>query len=291
MFFAATKLGLSNFNLNPSRVYEFRRQELEGIEGFSYFLHFVMKVAIPMSVVIFASQRKYLLLILALILSLLIYGFSSHKSAFLLAILALFIFVIVNNVGNLRALYLVFLCAVMVGVADFLLFQYWAKGWDTPFGWYSSIVIRRGVFVPSYLNYVYVDFFRDHEKYLWSTSRITFGLISNPYGLPMPNLVGLKVFGTGDLSANTGFIGSGYGQAGVFGMSAYAIGLGFLIGLFDMLGKKISHGLVVAAVSAQMLTAIMSSDFLTSLLTHGILISVAILYFYQNSSNLRETKT
>lgn len=131
--------------------------------------------------------------------------------------------------------------------------------------------------VPAMLNYFYIDFFSNNPPVFWSGSRISLGLLDYPYELAVPNLIGDAFLSNPKNSANTGYIGSGFSQAGILGVVLYSIGVGFVISLFNALGEKLGHAIVVAAVSAQIVTMVLSADFLTMFLTHGLLVSIVCL--------------
>jgi hypothetical protein len=63
----------------------------------------------------------------------------------------------------------------------------------------------------------------NHPFLLWADSKISFGLVESTYNLRLPFLIGKQYFFSEKMSANSGWIGSGYAQFGFTGMIAYAL--------------------------------------------------------------------
>jgi hypothetical protein len=73
---------------------------------------------------------------------------------------------------------------------------------------------------------------------LLAESKLTFGLIEYPYELNSSHLIGYHYYNNVLTGANTGWLGSGYMHFGFAGMLIYAVIIGLLLGLVDMLCKK-----------------------------------------------------
>jgi hypothetical protein len=92
-----------------------------------------------------------------------------------------------------------------------------------------------------------------------------------------PNLIGYQYFGLEDTSANTGWIGSGFANAGIAGVFLYSILIAALLGVLNTYSEKLGGGVITALFSTIFLTLILSADFATSLLTHGLIAAIVLL--------------
>lgn len=147
------------------------------------------------------------------------------------------------------------------------------------FGWVESMFIWRSLIVPSFLDYEHIMFFSENPWYFWSGSQITMGLVEEPYrGVGMAQLIGLAVFNDASLQANTGFIGSGFAQAGLFGVVLYAAGAGIVLALCEGAASALGSRLVNAAMLTLVLTMFMSTDFVGMFLTHGLALAIVLLF-------------
>ncbi|GDY12623.1 hypothetical protein LBMAG53_15010 [Planctomycetota bacterium] len=128
------------------------------------------------------------------------------------------------------------------------------------------------------LNGLYIEAYSQNYFYqLFSHNSFTFGLIDNLNNGQPPTLIGALYFHD-DTNANTGFIGSGYSQAGVAGIVIYGLAIGGYGYIADGLAAK--HGLpvVMACLLMPMNTMTTTSDFPGTLLTHGALLSMIIIF-------------
>src|SRR3546814_17351042 len=87
-------------------------------------------------------------------------------------------------------------------------------------------------FVPAYANFLYHDFFSVSSHMYWADSRISLGLVHNPYGMYVPQLIMYVysdlndimrhgVANMGSANANTGFLGAVYAPPAILGMAIY----------------------------------------------------------------------
>lgn len=269
--------GFRNFNVDISRVYEYRRDSADAVPGiFAYIWPLFSNILVPLSSVVAFVYRRYLMLIFFLCSAFLLYGFTSHKGVLFYPLFALGAFLLLSNFKRCVIVSLLLVGVLAVGVVDALMLA--AYGESNFFGWYSALLIRRVFMIPPLLDYSYIELFSgEWEFYYWSSSRITMGIFPSPSVLHAPNLVGEIYFGSADASANTGFIGSGYAQAGVAGVLLYSCGVGIVVSLLQSFSRRLGRPFVVAVMLGQVSTMITSTDFLSLFLTHGMLFSFLVL--------------
>ena len=268
--------GFRNFNLDISRVYEFRDEAADNLPGiFGYLLSMFSKIIISIGVVISLRYRIYIFTALFFFMAVMLFGFTSHKSILFypFAITGAYFFLSRYNKFSVILYILIFM--VSIGVISEVYAS--SAGGGSALGWYNTLLIRRVLMVPPLLDYYYVDYFSGAPKYYWASSSITFGLIPDYYGITAPKIIGEVYFGDPDINANTGFIGSGFSQAGLAGVLIYAVGVGAIFAFFESYGRYLGQSFVAAAMMGQVISMVRASDFLTMFLTHGLLVSLVLL--------------
>lgn len=268
--------GFRNFNLDYSRVYEFRDVASESLPGiFEYLSSFFTKAIIPFGIAIGLWHRRYASVVAFVAISIILFGLTSHKGMAIIPFLSIGVFMLLSRrpgYATLLSGVVALLFALAIAVAanpNMGTFSFW--------GQIETIFVRRALFIPALVDFNYIDFFTGGAKYNWSSSKLTLGLIDVPYnGLSAPLLIGTTYFGA-ETSANTGFIGSGFAQAGILGVIAYSIGVGLIIALFQTCSRYLGIPLVATATVGLFTAMIQSTDFVTLFLTNGLLPALVIL--------------
>ena len=143
------------------------------------------------------------------------FGMTHQKSVLLVPLVVAAIFYFLHNSKAVLYIIVGFITVAGLSIIEILLI---AASEQESVATYTSIVIRRMFFAPALIDSIYVNFFVDAPKLMWSTSRFGFGLAQNPYDVTAPFLIGRDVFGNEGMSANTGVIGSGFSHAGMTGV-------------------------------------------------------------------------
>jgi oligosaccharide repeat unit polymerase len=269
--------GLRYVNFNLSLVYDFRRDAAASVPGFFGYLNSITgKVVIPFGIVYSYFSKRWICLILFIASSFSLFALTHHKSPLFVPILILMVLNF-NNLKRGAKIFPIFLTFIVVfsGI-DLWIHNNYSNLYA---GWFGALFANRTLLVPSQLNWIYFDFFSDASKYYWSTSKITLGLLDSPYSLAAPNLIGYEFFGNYDMSANTGWIGSGFANAGYLGILLYSFLLGLLLSFLDAYGRKLGDHLVFALFLMPCFTLITSADFTDMLLTHGLVFALLALIF------------
>ncbi len=280
IFLVLYSWGGKYLNFSISRVYEFRELAAESLPGiFGYLMPIFSKAIIPFGLVISILCKHRIAIIIFIFCSIMVFSITSHKGPLFypFIIIGLVYFFKFKHADTFTLLALILI--VFLGGVDFYLMQ---QGFSDVSGWLGSLFVRRGVIVPVYLNWCYWDFFSNSQYYYWASSKISLGLLPEPYGMSMPNLIG-SIFASG-ANANTGWIGSGMGNAGPFGVLLYSILIGFVFSIFDGFSKKIGRRFVIAVFSVPVLTMAQSTDFPTIFVTHGLVFLVLLTGFLSKRS-------
>ena len=293
-FVALIVLGQAEFvNFDPMRVYDLRREAAANLPYiFGYFLPWTGKVAVTAGLALSLYKKNWLLFFLFCVASLGVFVFGAHKEPLLFPFIVSAAFLFFG-----RKEYLVpFLVTAVVGsgvlmLDAHLLYLRLSEAWIgfPGSGMLADYILRRGIMAPSALNELHIEFFGgEGHPYWWSTSRITFGLMESPYILTAPFKIGEIYFGNPEMSANAGWIGSGYANGLWVGAAIYSAMLGLLLALVDGFSRKTNKALMAGIFVVPLLALIISADFFTSLLTHGLALTIALAFLLRSGRKGRD---
>lgn len=270
------RYGLSSLNFDIRQVYDFRSEFSEQAGSlFGYITTVLSKSIIIIGLILSISARRYLYFLMFLISSIVLFGIANHRGILFYPIVAVGIYISLSI--STRFSLLTAIISFILIICLFDSYMYYEYGLEAGWGWIVDIFARRGLLTPAYLDYLYLEFFENNPHYLWSGSRITFGYVPSPYDLTAPYLIGDVFFNKPTLAANTGFIGNGFAQAGWVGITLYSIGVGLVIAFIASYGRRLGVPTTCAIFAVQVITMFTGTDFLTMLLTHGLLASLLLL--------------
>jgi multidrug transporter EmrE-like cation transporter len=149
----------------------------------------------------------------------------------------------------------------------------------------GSLFIRRVFFVPAKLTFDYFNFFSINDFVWWSNSVLE-GFIKYPYDFSVSKEIG-QYNGSGS-SANNGFISSGYAHAGLWGVAIYSFIFAYFIKALDsiVLNSDVPVWLALGMTIVPLRSALISSDFFTTMLTHGLALSFLMILLFRRSPHL-----
>ncbi len=260
-------LGLS-FNFDFTKVYDIRIGFIEKkIPMAGYLFNWVAKVVNPIFFALYITKRKWHLVMLIVLLQLLLFSVTGHK-IYLLALPFVLILIWIMTRKNPLTYMAVFLIAIiLLGMLSY---------WLVDDVWIISLFTRRALLVPAQLAFYYYDFFSANEPAFLSHS--IFRLFLNyPYHHNPPHLIGEIYFNKPQMGANNGIVGDAYMNFRFIGLVFWSILLVIILKLVDSCskGKDIKIGIAVIAIPA---VTLINSALLTTLLTHGFLLGLILLY-------------
>jgi len=267
--------GTKYFNLDLSKVYQFRRGAASELPAaFGYLNSIVTTSVVPFAVVFSVMHKKWIAAIVFVFVAFFFFAFTAHKAPLFMPIVVLFIYYMAKG-GRFTELFVwALFLTVVVSIVE-VVFSFYLNKLD--FVFFTGTVPRRILMVPALLNWQYIEYFSAHDVYVWSHSRISFGALNTPSDLPMPKIIGYEYYNDPDTNANTGWIGAGFGQGRYYGVILYSIGIGLLLKLFDAFAELFGKRAVIAILFIPTSVIFSSSDFFTTLLTHGMLVSIVLL--------------
>jgi hypothetical protein len=257
--------------INFSEVYDLRREFEEYSSGgiFGYLNSWAFKLFSLLILCWAIYKKKFIYILISSFIILFLFILSGHKSA-LVGIVIVPFFYLLYKFKNTTNIILIFFIFILI----FSIFLGWV--FDSIFP--ESIIIRRMFMVPSFLNFTYLDFFSNNSMVYWSNS-IFSSLYTYPYDKPLPYVIG-EYLGYPHMGANTGFIASGFAHAKILGIFIYTFIAIIIMNLINVLAKTNSKYFVMSIIIMPLVSMFTSSDLPTSLLTHGLIISISILWLY-----------
>jgi hypothetical protein len=268
--------GFTYFNLDLSRVYEFREEAGEAVPLlFSYLSSIFSKIIVLFGLLAAIIYRKYVAALVFIAASVVLFGLTSHKGIIFYPLFTGVIYFALKKSLDYKTVLRILIAGLLVCYFDAFMFN--QVGDSNFWGWFVSLFVRRGLMLPPLLDYYHIDFFSNHPRYYWADSKISLGLVRNVYGISSPYLIGQMYFRDPTMGANTGFIGSGFAQAGYLGSIIYSIGVGFALALINAHAKEQGVPFITALMASQVMTMFVSSDFVTLFINHGLLFAFLLL--------------
>lgn len=268
------------FNLNFMSVYSFRSDFNDAL-GFplNYVLPFVGGPLLSLLVSYGCSSKNRGLIAFSLVSSLLLFGFSSHKSYLFGLLLALSLYWASSLKLNLSFVFgslMICLSTLAVAAADY-------GG-----GLLGSLIANRLIFLPPAITYEFLRQFSDIGPLYWAESKLSLGLIQSPLPLNSVNYIAKIMTGLDGVGANSGWISSGYMNLGIAGVVIYAVLIGLILVRFKHWQFAFGTPLVVATMAQPLYNLVASMDLATWLLTGGILPLIVIFFLLERLSLRRQ---
>ncbi len=261
------------FILNFADVYSLREEYTENsnLKIFGYLNSWAFKIFSLLILVWALDKNKKLLICINIIIIILLYMLSGHKSALVGIIIVPFFYFLYKFKNSTNLILMFFICIILFSMFLGIVFNSLFP---------ESIIIRRMFMVPAFLNFTYLDFFSNNDLVYWSNS-IFSNFIEYKYDKQLPFIIG-EYLGYPEMGANTGFIASGYAHANILGIFVYIVIAIIIMNLINVLSQKHSKFFVMSILIMPVMSMYTSSDLLTSLLTHGLLIGILLLFIYEN---------
>jgi len=281
------KGGLAYWNLDFSSVYEHRRLASSSRGTLlNYAMLNYVGILLGLGFAIAFAYRNMVYVCILTSINVAIYALTSNKAYLFVGLFTFGVYVILGT-KKPKAMYVLLLSATCVGLT--LLYVALPSQWI-----WGTLFIRRYIFVPAYANFLYWEFFTDAPYAFWSDSKVGLGIVASPYGRPTPQVIAdyftgvdftdtVQEFG----SANTGWLGSGFGNAGVMGMMVYAILSGLVTKYANSLAGVVGERVAIASVSFYFFAIFFTStDLPAALLTYGFLSLIVIVMFWNRPAGL-----
>ena len=269
VFFLTYRYFGFKFNFDLTKAYEIRSKYVEMKIPFSgYLFNWWAYIVGPVFFAIFLNEKKWFFLSLVVFLQILLFSVTGNKG-FLFTLPFVLVLMWVVPLKNPAAWFSVGLTGmILLGMLSY---------WLVNDKWISSIFGRRVLLVPAQLSFFYYDFFSKNGPLFLSQHRIFRNFIDYPYHLSPPHLIGEVYFNHPQTAANNGIYGDAFMNFGFAGFILWSIFLATILRLIDIFSKNKDIKITVAAIAMPAIFLI-NSALLTSLLTHGLLLTLLLLY-------------
>ncbi|MGH6811272.1 MAG: hypothetical protein ACREDM_02670 [Methylocella sp.] len=265
---AAYQMGFDSFSLDLLDVYGRRAIANSEVTGISaYIVDLALHSNLIATIVSFIS-RNWVALVVNVAASFLFFGLSGNKGTFY----GTFVFIILSVIMRSR-----FCIVIIVSLFSAIFVCYYLFFMSIENLTFASLFEQRSLIVPVYLNDLYLNIFKDTKLY-FSYSKISLGLIDNPLQLDVANMVGYYWEGRATMHANTGFVGSGYMNAGLIGILIYAVVIGLCCRVIDQCAQRRSSRNAAAIICLPgFLNAVTSTDLPTLLFSGGWTLAILLV--------------
>lgn len=258
-----------------AEVYEYRDEfgsaSNQGL--FGYLNGWVTKVFAIVLLSWALYKKKILLFIISFLAILLLFALSGHKGVLKGLFIVLFFFYLFEVTKFDKKFIILWAIFLLFGLVTLL-----SELLDLRI--VGSLILRRLLFVPAHLNFTYLEFFSQNEFIYWSNG-ILKAFMEYPYDLSPVYLIG-DYLGYSEMAANTGFIAVGFAHAGYLGILIYTVISIIIVNVINNLAKYNSNYFVATIIFIPLNSLFISSDLLTVLLTHGLMIAIISLWLYND---------
>ena len=272
--------GITKFNYDFNDLYDFRstRTSLPGLVEF--FTAFSTQLLLPIILLLSFIEKKIILILFIFLFYVFFFLYTNQKTFIFTPILLLTLFYLIKKKIN-RIVYTI---TLVVSIVSFLEIIILFTQFDFP-PLFSESTIRRLFFIPNLVNDHYIEYFSKADFYYWSDSKITFGLLHGP-SINMSHAIGSYYYNA-ESNANTGFIGSGYGHFGLFGILIYLLVFSLTIILIEAIADKFSNYTLIALFFMPFFTLITSSDLPSIYFSNGLGTSILFLFLFKKQLNIK----
>jgi hypothetical protein len=257
---AAYHLGFASFSLDLVDVYGRRAIADSKLTGISRYIVSFAEQGNLLATIMSFWCRRWVSLVVNVTAGFLFFGLIGNKGLFY----GIFFFVTLIIVMRSRfSLILIVSCFSAVAVSYYLFFM------DLEHLTFGHLFEQRSLFLPVFLNDIYLHIFHN-MKLFWAGSKLSLGLVDDPLPVVPQNFVAYLWVHMPTTSANTGFVGSGYMNAGLTGILIYAVVIGLCCGVIDKFARHRGTQSVAAVVCLPgFWAAVVSGDLPTVLFSGG----------------------
>lgn len=271
--------GIKYFNLDLDLIYVVRNDVSDTINigPMSYINSWATGVFSPLLIALLLWKKKYVPILFVLGLHVFWFGINSSKGVLFYPFLVISLWLFSRTSMSFKYIPIVMSSFILISLYTYFTFDN---------GFIGSLLIRRMFFVPSVLTFTYYDFFSINSFVYWSNSFTTSWFIEYPYLQNTARVISAHL-GVDNGYASNSFFSTGYMHAGVPGMILYGIIFGLILRIIDSISNAgLPRWLSMAVIFVPIQGLILSSDILTSLLTHGLGISIFLLILMRRKKSV-----
>ncbi|MGP1675101.1 MAG: glycosyltransferase family 4 protein, partial [Candidatus Limnocylindrales bacterium] len=245
------------------------REQLAGLGRVSgYAVWWTGGVIAPLLVAYGLWTRRLVLSAVGFFVLGLVYASAAFRSMLFIALLVVVLVVLVARTRRDFGVALASVTSLMIVACSVVAFV----GWIIPI----SLLVRRLLVVPGQVMAYYYDAFASGPVYGLSHS-ILEGITVRPYAENPPTLIGQRYFHDANINANGNLWADGMANFGLAGIIAASLGLVLVLVLMDAAARG-KPALLTIAVGGIAVWSLTNSGLLTTLLTHGMGVMMALFW-------------
>jgi len=170
------------------------------------------------------------------------------------------------------------MAAALVGLLALIVVALSLYAWlDEPL--IPALLIDRVIVIPAEVHYWYYDYFGIHRQAPLQLSQSLFSFLSTShYSAPVPEVIGWRYLGSA-ASANVGLFGDAFANFGFAGCGIFALLFALILKAIDAAADATDMR-VAAALVAMPAFELVNSGLLTTLLTHGLALTIIVLWAF-----------
>jgi len=266
----------SNFHLqlDLGSVYETREEaKTYSIPRILGYLHSWSRTTAPFLAIYFLHKKQRLLFVLMLLCQLIAFFIDASRLVLFSIILCIGLYFLLRHGRS----FIRFIPVGLSGVSIASLLEKPLLGTIL----LSSLTIRRMMFTPSLLNYMYFEYFTSHGFDYFRSSFLG-RFFPSPYKMGLADTIGQAYFNS-SMHANNGLFSDAYANLGVIGVIVMPLLMALVLRVLDGSTRRVPP-VASQAFAITFGFSLISSSFFTVLLTHGLLFACLVPYFCKSDS-------
>jgi len=225
-------------------------------------------IVFPIMIVYGLNQKRYVLVIGAVVFQVLAFFVDGRKSAIFALVATILGYYFIHNLTS-KMIPFIMMCTTLVGFLEKFII-----GTEN----FINLVVRRLFLVTAYLQYSYFDYFNGAEKDYFRQGLIGRLGFDSPYSQDIPKLIGSQYY-VNESYANNGLFADAYSNCGAIGVVILPLLIVLSLKILDSASKDLTSGTCMGIIIIASYT-FLSSSFFTVMLTHGFLLGCLIIYLF-----------
>lgn len=253
-----------------------QREAYRSVKGiFSYLLHWQFMVFSPVALIFGMQVRSYFLIFIAIVGFFVVFLITSFKASLVVFLTILLGFFFRGVWGRFATASFVSLALLILFVVSIVI--------DYSFGVkiISPYIVDRVFFAHGIQLLMITDFFDELPKAMWTNSFLRH-FFDPVYSVDPFIYLGQNFFGR-DVRLNTNFVGDGFINFGLFGVLLSTLVAAVCLAVCEIVTMKKSF-VVCALLFIPHFASLLNGPIQVSLVTNGLLITVAVLLAYPKAS-------
>lgn len=253
---------------------EFReaKSDSSGIAG--YVIFWLAKVFLPFFICYGLAYKNRIALFSGILLQLVIFSVSAHKSFFFSVILIFIIYYLLKFKSSFYQWVLGLFSLTFLSLFLHKLFN---------FSFILDVIIRRSLIVPGVLSNWWVNYFYINEFSYFKNSFLGNFFFSN-YEIAAPFLIGKYYFGNEWTSANVNFAIDAFGNGGITAVLIFLFILSFILLLINRYSQGSEQKtLFITLLTVPAFWSFIETSFISVIVTHGLFWVILIVLLFRKN--------